>query len=224
MPAFVDPSQLSQTSVTDGSGETIVIFDRQHYGKPGKSDLGAGYDVDEDGAIESQEREANLTPLYIEPARKLLEEMGHTVYVFDSGWYSERHKRSCEIAANNPGMRVANLACHVNAGRGDYAAMIHDERSIEGRRLAHVLSAAIFDHALPGIERSLVRAASADNAWKRGYTTIRGIYSGPANICGVCVEPYFLDRKAHHYLTSVQGGREIAEALVDGLVRWAAAV
>ena len=200
----------------------IVIFGRQHYRKPGKSDLGAGYDLDQDGDVAAQEREANLTPLYIEPAKKLLEGLFHTVYVLDSGWYSERHKRACEIAANNPGMRVAYLACHVNAGRGDYAVMIHDERSGGGKGLAAALSGAVSDRNLPGIRRSLVRAASADNAWKRGYTTIKGIYSGPANISGVRVEPYFIERGEHRYLTTVQGGREIAEALADGLVRWSA--
>lgn len=201
----------------------IVIFDRQHYGKPNRPhDLGAAVDLDGDGQIATGEREANLTPLYIDPAKKLLEEMGHTVYVLDSGWYSDRHNRACEIAANNPGMRVAYLACHVNAGGGDYAVMIHDARSGGGKGLANHLSAAICDHNLTGIRRSLVRSASADNAWKRGYTTIKGIYSGPANISGVCLEPYFIDREEHRYLTTVQGGQEIAEALVDGLVRWSA--
>jgi hypothetical protein len=200
----------------------FVIFDRQHYGKPGKSDLGAGYDLDQDGDVAAQEREANLTPLYIEPAKKLLEGLGHTAYVFDSGWYSERHAKANALAAHFPNDRVAYLACHVNAGRGDYAVMIHDERSGGGKGLAAALSGAVSDRNLPGIRRSLVRAASAGNDWKRGYTTIKGIYSGPANISGVCVEPYFIDREEHRYLTTVQGGREIAEALVDGLVRWSA--
>jgi hypothetical protein len=201
----------------------IVIFDRQHYGKPNRpNDLGAAVDLDGDGQIATGEREAMLTPYYYGPAKAMLEEMGHTVYVLDAGWYSDRHKRACEIAANNPGMRVAYLACHINAGGGDYAVMIHDERSGGGSALANHLSAAIYDHNLTGIRRSLVRAASADNAWKRGYTTIKGIYSGPANISGVCLEPFFIDRPDHQWLASVQGGKALASALVDGLVRWSA--
>ena len=38
----------------------IVILDRQHYGKPGKNDLGAGADLNHDGKVESDEREARL--------------------------------------------------------------------------------------------------------------------------------------------------------------------
>jgi len=197
----------------------IVIFDRQHYGKPGKSDLGAGYDLDQDGNVELQEREANLTPLYIDPARKMLEGLGHTVHVLDAGWYSERHKQANAIAAATE-EPVAYLACHINAGRGDYAVMIHDERSAGGKQLANNLTAALFDHNPPGIRRFLVRGASASNAWRRGFSTIRGIYAGPANISGVCVEPYFIDHPGHRVLASPEGGSALAEALVDGLIQW----
>jgi len=199
----------------------IVIFDRQHYGKPNRpDDLGAAIDLDGDGNIEDQEKEANLTPLYYLPAKRTLEALGQSVYVLDSGWYSDRHKRANAIAAANPDKKVAYIACHVNAGKGDYSVMIHDQRSGNGSRLALALSAAIADHAISGIQRSLVRAASADNAWKRGYSTIKGIYSGPNNISGVCLEPYFIDRQDHQWLATPEGGEALAEALVSGLMDW----
>jgi hypothetical protein len=73
---------------------------------------------------------------------------------------------------------------------------------------------------LTGIKRALVRAATAENEWKRGFSTIKGIYSGPENISGICLEPFFIDRPEHQWLTSAQGGRAIADALVAGLVAW----
>ena len=199
----------------------IVIFDRQHYGKPGKSDLGAGVDLDGDGKVETAEMEANLTPLYIHPARRLLEASGHSSYVFDNGWYADRHNRANALAKANPGQQIAYLACHVNAGRGDYAAFIHDARSRGGAVLANRLAQAFSDLKLAGIKRALVREGTPDNAWSRGLNTVKGIYAGPANIVGVCVEPYFLDRKEHQWLANDVGGERIAEALVDGLVKWA---
>jgi len=199
----------------------IVIFDRQHYGKPNQNDLGAGVDLDGDGTVETAEREANLTPLYYLPAKAALEALGHTVYVLDSGWYSDRHERANQIARDNPDEWVAYLACHINAGGGDYAVMINDARSGNGKRLAEALAQSISDAKLAGISRSLVRGASADNDWSRAYTTIKGIYSGPGNISGVCVEPYFLDKSSHQWLATPNGARELSDALVDGLIRWA---
>lgn len=200
----------------------IFVFDRQHFGKPGKSDLGAGVDLDGDGLVESAEMEANLTPLYIHPARKLLEDLGHGVFVFDNDWYADRHKRANAIAKANPKQQVAYLACHINAGKGDYAAFIHDARSRKGLALAEHLAQAFRDQQIRGIKRTLVREGTPDNAWNRGLNTIKGIYAGPANIAGVCVEPYFLDRTEHQWLASPRGSDIIASSLVDGLIRWGA--
>ena len=198
----------------------IVIFDRQHYGKPGKNDQGAGFDLDGDGRIETQERETQLTPLYYLPAKKRLEALGHEVVVLDAGWYSARHAKANQIAKSNPRSSVAYFACHVNAGGGSYAALIHDARSRGGVRLARTMGNVLTDYGLTGIKRVRVAKGTPTNGWERGLATIKGIYAGPANISGVCLEPYFLDNPAHHYLASVQGGKEIAEALVDGLVLW----
>ena len=200
----------------------IVIFDRQHYGKPNRpNDLGAAIDIDGDGVIDNDEKEANITPGYYMPAKYALERLGHSVYVLDRGWYSERQRKANAIARANPAQKVAYIACHVNAGKGDYAVMIHDSRSGNGQRLADKIATAIgASRDLTGIKRSLVRAASADNSWKRGFTTIKGIYSGPGNISGICCEPFFIDRPEHQWLASAQGGRAIADALVAGLVAW----
>ena len=57
----------------------VLILDRQHYGKPGRDDLGAGVDLNDDGIVERNEREANLTLIYIEAAKRFAEAEGHTV-------------------------------------------------------------------------------------------------------------------------------------------------
>ena len=93
----------------------IVIFDRQHYGKPGKSDLGAGVDLDGDGKVETAEMEANLTPLYIHPARRLLEASGHSSYVFDNGWYADRHNRANALAKANPAAPFSRSATQASS-------------------------------------------------------------------------------------------------------------
>jgi len=198
----------------------IVIFDRQHFGKPGKSDLGAGYDLDQDGKVQLQEQEANLTPLYYLSAKRELERLGHSVYVFDQGWYSDRHKKANAIAAANKSTLVAYIACHINAGKGDYSVMISDERSSRGASLAVCLSNALAASQLSGLKRNLTRSASASNEWNRGFSTISGIFAGPANIAGVCFEPYFIDRPQHAWLATPEGGEAIAKAIVTGLTAW----
>lgn len=198
----------------------IVIFDRQHYGKPGRSDLGAGYDIDGDGVVENQEREAVLTLRYIEPAIEALKRGGHTVHLLDSGWYPERHATANDIARQHPAEKVAYLACHINAGKGDYMVCIHDSRSMNGRDLANYIAKSAAFHGLPDVRRFLTRAANATNDWRRGYSTIKGIYQGPSNISGICFEPYFIDNPEQVYLSTHEGGEFIAEALVHGLERW----
>lgn len=199
----------------------IVIFDRQHYGKPGKpADRGAAYDLDGDGVVESQEQEANITPLYYLPAKAELERLGHSVYLLDSGWYPDRHKQANAIATQNAGKRVAYVACHINAGGGSYSAVLHDERSRGGAGLASAVSNALLLASLSGVTKHLVHGSSATNVWKRGFTTIAGIYSGPSNIAGICFEPFFLDNPKHQWLATVEGGQAVGKALAIGLANW----
>lgn len=203
----------------------IVIFDRQHYGKPGRRDVGAHYDIDRDGKKEVHEQEVHLTPLYSGPATEMLRARGHKVRHIDAGWYRTRHAEANALAWANRDVPVFYFAKHVNAGRGSYAAFIHDARSRGGRNLALELVTAFGEAGLPAAgHRALARAATSTNAWKRGFSTIQGIYSGPANICAVCFEPYFIDQPAHAELATVKGGKRIASALVVAVERAAAAM
>ena len=198
----------------------IAIFDRQHFGKPGRSDVGAAYDVDQDGHVEWQEQEIHLTPLYYEPAIEALTAAGHRCHLLDQGWYRDRHQLAIQISKRYPGQPTAYIACHVNAGRGDYAAGIHDWRSRGGARLAEAIAASLGDAGLPGVERSLVRSASRTNGWRRGLSTIEGIIVGPAWLSGLCFEPYFLDNPDHAGCATPEGGALIGQALARGLIRW----
>lgn len=192
----------------------LAILDRQHYGKPGRNDRGATYD----GLYE-----ADLTPLYIAGMKKALEAAGCAVHLLDSGWYGDRHEEANVIAQAHRNVPVAYAACHVNAlnGRGaDYAAFLYDGRSKGGEALAVAVSGAVADAGLPGIRRSIVRKATADNDWKNAWHTVDGIFAGPANISGVCLEPFFLDRKEHRWATTPEGGMRLGGVMAQGFLAW----
>jgi len=196
----------------------VVILDRQHYGKPNRNDLGAGVDLDGSGTIDNDEREANLTPLYIEAAKQLLEADNHTVFILDSGWYADRHEKAIEIARAHPDDMCAYIACHLNAGKGDYSVSLYDHRSGGGRKLALSIAASLSDQ-LTGVERHLTKAASPD-LWNNAYNTIKGIYAGPGNLSGVCFEPVFMDTEEHQQYLTHDGLTLIGQCLAEGCMAW----
>jgi len=201
----------------------ICILDRQHYGKPGRDDRGAGFDIDDDGAVERHEQEVYFTGLYISAARALLEEAGVRVVVIDSGHYGERHERANVLARRHPGPAVY-VACHMNAygvsvapGR-DYSLVCYDHRSRLGAELGDDIRAALA-RRLPSIPRHLALAAHPDEWTANAFHTIDGIYSGPRNVAGVCFEPLAVDHHAHLLTPGKVDGtcKAIAVALVDGV-------
>ena len=196
----------------------VLILDRQHYGKPGQNDLGAGADLDGDGVVELDEREANLTLLYINAAKQLAEAQGHTVYVLDSGWYSDRHEQAIGIALSHPDDMCAYIACHLNAGGGSYSLALHDYRSHGGENLAKAVATEM-SVKIPEISRHLVRAASPDE-WTNGYYTVKGIYAGPGNLSGVCFEPVFMDNVEHQALLTPEGLVLLGQILANACIAW----
>ena len=196
----------------------VLILDRQHYGKPGQNDLGAGADLDGDGVVELDEREANLTLLYINAAKQLAEAQGHTVYVIDAGWYSARHEQAIQIALSHPDDMCAYIACHLNAGGGSYSLALHDYRSHGGENLAKAVATEM-SVKIPEISRHLVRAASPDE-WTNGYYTVKGIYAGPGNLSGVCFEPVFMDNVEHQALLTPEGLVLLGQILANACIAW----
>lgn len=196
----------------------IAIFDWQHHGKPNRSDRGAAFDVDGDGQIE---HETELTRKYIEAARGYLESRGHTVHVLDSGWYGTRHHQANMIALANVGP-VAYCAAHMNAGGGSYAAVFHDTRSAGGHRLARAVGS-LMGARFAEISRVVVQGTSAET-WSRPFATLKGIWSGPANISGICFEPAFMDNPKHAGMLTDEGLTRIGETLGLAVVRWASGI
>jgi hypothetical protein len=192
----------------------IVILDRQHAGKPGKDDRGASVELDGRTVYE-----VDLTRAYIEAATAALMAEGHAVYVLEDGWYSARHARACEIARENPDERIAYVACHINAGGGSYGLVLHDARSRGGHALAEAVADALgTDNA--ALDRTLVRAADHEGSWARAMTTIKGIYSGPGNLSGICYEPFFIDSERNQALMTADGLRAVGNALAVGCMQW----
>mgnify|MGYP003153097785 FL=1 len=192
----------------------IAILDWQHVGKPGRDDKGAAYDVDDDGEIDY---EVELTDKYIQSAKNYLENAGHTVHIFSAGWYSARHYSANEIAHGSNGP-VCYVACHMNAGRGNYGATFYDLRSGGGKQLAQTVGSAL-GKGCPELRRIVVKGTSV-TTWSNAFNTIRGIFPGPANISGICFEPAFMDTPEHKQLLDDEGLERIGEALAIGMIRW----
>ena len=196
-----------------------LILDRQHVGKGGKrrNDVGAALDLDGDGDIDRDEEESYLTEGYIQGATLAMCEPGRYIPspVLTLGPYSERHRLSNELALRCTTLPFAYVACHVNAGGGDFGLILHDHRSTGGKRLALAIAARL-SAACPELSEVQVKACCPDDWTRNAYSTIRGIYDGPSNIAGVCFEPGFIDCPAHAPLWKPDGLRRIGDALGDG--------
>jgi len=198
-----------------------IVLSRDHVGKPGKNDLGAGADLDGDGTVETHEMEANLTPFYINACKDLATRTDHDVSVVEEGWYSKRHEDAILLAASEKTQPTAYISCHLNAGGGDYAAVFYDYRSKNGERLASKIAGALGQLQMPGVSRVGIIPANPNNWTKHAFNTIKGIYSGPANISAVCFEPLFIDNKKHQLHLTEEGLGYVGRALALGCMRWA---
>lgn len=201
-----------------------LILDIQHAGKPSRpTDLGASADLDGDGVIERDEHEARLTPLYAAACRDLASEAGAPVLWLDGGEYSSRHRAANEIAKSQPGRRWLYVACHLNAGGGDYGLVVADGRSKAGRAAAEDVAAQLRSQLSPELRRALAGTTAAEGSdWPRAYGTIAGVWDGPGNIAGICFEPAFIDTERHRPLLTPEGMKRIGRALFEGARAWAA--
>jgi hypothetical protein len=199
----------------------LVILDRQHFGKPPPSQNDRGVAVDRNGNGNAETNEASLTPRYINACKVALEAAGHTVVVEDSGWYRDRHARANARANALPASArpAAYVACHLNAGGGDYGLVVHDGRSAGGAKLAAKVSEGLRKaFTTAELARVLVRPGSSTD-WANAYGTISGIYAGPSWLSAICFEPVFVD--SHRALVSDTNLDRIGKALAAGLTAWA---
>jgi N-acetylmuramoyl-L-alanine amidase len=188
----------------------LVILDRQH----GDRRNGRPFDP---GATFGPLRETDLCDAYIAVAAEVLRSRGHEVETFTTGPYDLRHSRAVSLARGF-GVRVAYVACHVNAGGGSYALVEYDARSRGGTALAEALAEKL--GTLPEVTAGKTKALSPG---ARGFVCIDGIYSGPANIAAALVEPGFVDTEAHAELWTPAGLQRIGTAIALAVEAWGAA-
>lgn len=200
----------------------LVIWDRQHAGKRSRpSDMGAAADVDQDGQVEVWEREAELTPSYIGPGLSQVRELGADAHLIDplgaglQADYPPRHAQAAHLA--QPRLWAAYLACHLNAGAGNYGLVGYDPDSPGGRLLAQHIADEL-ERSIPVISRCRVEALTG--RWARGLPTIQGILRGPQQLSGVLVEPLFIDAPEHQAYMTAGGLVEVGRALARGAVAW----
>lgn len=187
-----------------GLTDALVILDRQHGFKSDVFDSGAVSVVPAPGA-----RETDLTRAYIGYACARLDQLGVPWLVLSSGPYATRHELASKAAWGIK--RVAYIACHINAGGGQYGLVKHDSRSSGGKRLATALADALLP--VKGIRSSGVKVLTEKD---RGWVCLSGIFEVPST-CAALFEPYFIDHADHEHLRE---GEIIGMALADGCASW----
>ena len=189
-----------------------VILDRQHAGNAGRiNDRGAAFDVDADGVVEDHEREAMLTPGYILAAEARLIALGHEVIVISDGTYPARALRAIDYGAD------VYVACHANAGAGDYGLAVANVGSARGAALATAIAGKL-RVLCPELRRVVVGDTSAAS-FPRAAACIGGV--AKARAIGICYEPGFLDQPSHAALWTPAGLVRVGHALAEGIDAWA---
>lgn len=186
-----------------------IVLDRQHIGKPNNpDDLGAYSEV-------SQQHEAHMVGRYLLETERTLRRFGHHVIVLSDGYYSHRHKRANNFFAKETGACIY-LAGHLNAGGGTYSALFFDHRSSMGATAAMFIGAETAKiEGLADIRRI---KAQPDDWTKNAFNTIDGVYAGRG--CGICLEPFFVDAKAHSHLMSDESLVLVGNAIAVGVDAW----
>lgn len=172
------------------------------------------------GATQGGIREVDLSWAYIGYLRTALQAQGVGCTVLSYGQYSQRHAYASAQAERLEG-RIAYLACHVNASDppGDYGAYFYDARSKLGRGLAEHLAKTLGSPL--GMKCRAIPATAQD--WTaNALSTISGVYQGPSNIAGVCVEPFFINQVSHDLYRQDFGLRLLGKSLAESLVSWGA--
>lgn len=198
-------------------------LDIGHAGKPGRIDPGAVL-LDASGAV--LRTEVQVVRLYAAAAAERAAERGAQVFRPSlPAWYSARQVEACRRARALPRLRHTYVACHFNSSTSStarHAIIGHDARSMGGKLAAEELAAAMRARC-PWLSEVQVHAVShlSPESWQRNmYATISGIYHGPNNIAGLCLEPGFLNRDEH---CTAEALSIIGQTLGDVGAGWAVA-
>jgi hypothetical protein len=191
----------------------IVFIDRQHAGKPNKvSDRGASRDVDGDGVISADEREAIWTGRLSIELEILLIDMGIKVMPLSDGRYVDRHQRVNAYSNMIEGPWIY-LAMHLNAGGGQYGSFFFDHRSSKGAGLAADMATQL-EISIDVLREVKAIPAVPDNWTRNAYNTIRGV----GRPIAICCEPFFMD--THQSLLSQSGINRVALAMAVAIRNW----
>lgn len=199
----------------------MVVLDPGHGpGNPSRP-LGAQYG----GLIER-----DLAVRYVEHIRERLAELGIATRITDgSKPYAER--QADVLIAD------CYVSCHVNAGRGDYGAALHEW----DRDGAASLADAILDRLAPHSDLRFCARGVWDTGEAEGHefsrrtvgsTRIRALAWGDRGrgcvaaiapeIPSVLVEPGFIDSERHAALWTDRGLQWVGHAIADGIADWLA--
>lgn len=183
----------------------LVFFDHQHNGQPTNwKTCGA---VSPAGV-----QEIWLTEKYIHYAKWRLKALGIEVCVISDGKYQDRHERVNEYSKTDS--HCVYIACHINAGAGNYSAAFYDHRSSNGETLAKCindrLNIRVSQFSNPRDTREI--KCNPDDWTKNAYYTIKGV-----NPVAICWEPFFIDNEDHEHLQKEEGLELLGKCLADGI-------
>ena len=190
----------------------LVFIDRQHAGKPSRvDDRGASVDINQDGTISNDEKEAHWTGYLSLILEQRLMDLGHQVIPLSDGTYTERHIRVNDYSSRYD-CKMVYLAMHLNAGGGDYGAFCYHHLSTQGKELAASMAKSLADVIYVKSQKAI--AAKPDNWTKNAYYTIKNVGKPIA----ICCEPFFMDK--HTDLLTPFGMSQVAIGMVQGLDKW----
>lgn len=135
----------------------------------------------------------------------------------DLGRYADRHAWVAHHLQDHGVTSAVYVQAHGNAsaGLGTYGLVEHDARSVRGATVAEALAEALIVELggiLPGYSARTALLRPGD----RGHTCIAGIYA-LRGVCGLILEPGFIDSPSHDRLWTPEGWTRIARAVVRGL-------
>lgn len=178
-----------------------------------------GYNVDRGAHCTPVGDEVSMVWEYVNEARKVIDQAGHSAVVQSWGAYREQQQHAEVVAKSYDEDRCVWVGCHLNAGPGRYGLVLFDQRSIRGRDYATAVSgrlrASLPRDAVPDVKTV---GTEVNDQWGNARSIITGLYAGPANICGLVYEPVFLSEPTHHQFLTAEGLKNIGRALANGLL------
>jgi len=184
-----------------------VAVDVQHLHRPHKPrDQGSVFTFPDRTTI----TEGHAATLYAGSLARFVRSRGAQVLENDPvrglfvGYYSARQRAAAAWKAD------LYLACHVNAGRGSYAAIEYDELNGHG-----MLAQRIGSELVSAFPEILSHRAVPLHRGDRGLVCVEG-FKGPA----LLLEPFFGDNpKQQRYLSAIELTR-VGEAIGRGIADW----